>query len=250
MVSEGPADLDDSVRPAPASGSPPAAAGPVESTWESPSAESLQRPASMSSPKVRLDVWVDAELRRRLQAAHVHTGDHEGYDSMSDQVADVLGRDVERLERTYNAGGSFSGGDEPPAADTVNYQVRARHNNGLWELQIDDVGVTLSPTLAGAETMARTYVSVLYGIPVESVRAEVFPELDGNLNGEVVRSRRHVADAQDTVEQARLALAAAEDGLRQARSERERVTQRLRDSGLSDSDTETVLAITPDHPEP
>lgn len=214
--------------------------GPIEPT------ESTELAPDGAPTKVNLSVWVDDDLRRRLRAAHAYTGDDEGYATLSDYVATVLKRDVERIERTYNDGAAFPAEEEPGLAPTETYEVRARFGEGLWELRIADVGVTLSPTLAGAETMARTYISVLHGVPVDSVSVAVVPELDGDLGPEIARSRKRAARAEEAVLRAEEMLAAARAELAQVREDRHHLIRRLSDAGLSAADIDTAIALVPD----
>lgn len=63
------------------------------------------------------------------------------------------------------------------------YQVTARRWPQGWELHIVDVGVTQCYTLAGADYMARDYVSLRLDIPADSFDLEMHAELAGELLG-------------------------------------------------------------------
>lgn len=228
-----------------------AAEPPAEATTEAgmdAGTTPVDESADTSGPGARVNfaVWVDNDLRRRLRAAHTYTGDDEGYDTLSDYVSTVLQRDVERIERTYNEGVAFPAEDEEPSTTGESYEVRARYGEGLWELRIGDAGVTLSPTLAGAETMARTYLSLLKDVPADTIAVTVIPELEGELSGEIVRSRRRTARAEEAISRAEEMLTAARDELGQVRDDRRQLLRRLSEHGLSAADVDTIMAITPD----
>jgi len=222
-----------------------------------PGARDADAAASVDHPdggaKVPLTLWVDSHLSLRARAAHFHAGSDEGYGSVSEYVAAVLARDVERLERTYNQGAAFPLDDVETAEQAATYRVRARHGDGLWELDIDGAGVTLSPTLAGAETMARTYLSLQRDVPFDAVRVEIVPELEPGLVEDIARSRHGLTlsstvldQAREALAQAQAAVARAEAAQADAEAHQARVNERLRNQGLSDADIETVLRLIPD----
>lgn len=53
------------------------------------------------------------------------------------------------------------------------YIVRAQCQDKGWELHIDGVGVTQSHTLAGAERMARSYISILKEVDPHSFDLDI-----------------------------------------------------------------------------
>lgn len=59
------------------------------------------------------------------------------------------------------------------------YNVIAKRWKHGWELHIDDVGVTQSPTLATAEQMVRDYVETLLDIDASDAEVKIVPELIG-----------------------------------------------------------------------
>lgn len=108
------------------------------------------------------------------------------------------------------------------------YNVAAKRWKHGWELHIDDVGVTQSRTLAGAEQMVRDYVETLLDVDASGARVVIVPELDGLENR-----------ARQLREQGR----AAEQARREAAREARELATALRAAGLSISDTATVLGV-------
>lgn len=108
------------------------------------------------------------------------------------------------------------------------YSVTAKRWKHGWELHIDDVGVTQSRTLAGAEQMVRDYVETLLDLDVSDVEVLIVPELGG---------------LEDRVRQVREHASAAEQARREAAREARELAAALRAAGLSISDTAEVLGV-------
>lgn len=109
----------------------------------------------------------------------------------------------------------------------MTYEVRAKRWEHGWELHIEGLGVTQSRTLAGAEVMVRDYIESLTGSAADG-GIVIVPEL-GGLEDDVADARSRTDRAQ---REAREAAAVSRD-----------VARRLRASGLSVSDTATVLGV-------
>ena len=114
------------------------------------------------------------------------------------------------------------------------YQVTARRWAHGWELHIHDdageeIGVTQSRSLAGAERMACDYLALDLGGEPESYDVTITPELDGNLAIE--------ADA------ARQAVRNAEQAQRDAAARQRAAARHLKESGLSGADIAVVLRV-------
>lgn len=176
--------------------------------------------------RTRLGVWIDADLGQRVAAAFEATRSDEGRLSFPEYLESLLTHDVERLERRYNAGHTFPGSEltaDTPGADGQ-YVVWARRERDGWELSIGAAGTTRSPTLDGAETMARHYLSALYDRPADAFAIEVVPELEAGLEQEIQQVRT---------------------ALDEAREAHRSLIRRLRELGIPDRDIDTVLATAP-----
>lgn len=108
------------------------------------------------------------------------------------------------------------------------YTVTAKRWKHGWELHIDDVGVTQSRTLAGAEQMVRDYVETLLDVDARDAEVVVVPELGG---------------LEDRARQVREQTRAAEHARREAAREARELAAELRAAGLSISDTAAVLGV-------
>lgn len=112
----------------------------------------------------------------------------------------------------------------------MNVTATAKRWEHGWELHIDDVGVTQSPTLSAATKMVREYVASLRDIEDEdSIAVDLTVDLDGDVN-------RLVKHAKN---QSLRAASMQEDAARQLRS----VTRELADARLSQSDIAIVLGV-------
>jgi DNA-directed RNA polymerase specialized sigma24 family protein len=109
------------------------------------------------------------------------------------------------------------------------YTVRAKRWKHGWELHIDDVGVTQSRNLAGAEQMVRDYIETLTDHDTADDAVIIQPEVGGGLD--------EAADA------AREAVTEAEQALRAAAARTRQVAQRLRREGLSGRDIAAILHV-------
>lgn len=108
------------------------------------------------------------------------------------------------------------------------YTVTAKRWKHGWELHIDDVGVTQSRTLAGAEQMVRDYVETLLDVDASDADVVVVPELGG---------------LEDRARQVREQAKAAEQARRDSAREVRELATALRAAGLSISDTAAVLGV-------
>ncbi len=112
------------------------------------------------------------------------------------------------------------------------YTARAKRWRHGWELHIscggEQVGVTQSRTLAGAEQVVRDYVATLYDLDEVTDKVTVVPEL-GGLEARAAAARRLTREAE----------AAQREAAREARE----VAHALRRQGLSVTDTAAVLGV-------
>ena len=111
---------------------------------------------------------------------------------------------------------------------TTTYEVRARHWAHGWELHIDQIGVTQVRTLDKAEQQVRDYLETLLDIDTSDATITIHPDLDG---------------LEELVRGARERSRAAEAAQREAAQEVRQVARRLRDRGLSVSDTAKVMGV-------
>jgi hypothetical protein len=112
---------------------------------------------------------------------------------------------------------------------TLIYHVEARPWEHGWELHIENEGVTQSHTLADAERMVRDYLCVDGHSDVDTAEIEFVFALDG-LEAEVDAARE-------------LTERASRDQQTAAKMWRD-TAARLRESGLSVSDTAAILGVT------
>ena len=118
------------------------------------------------------------------------------------------------------------------AVSAESYVVTARRWEHGWELHIadaagDEIGVTQSRTLAGADRMIRDYLAIDGRDAAADVK--VRPQLGAEETERVQRARRMIAEA--------------EAAQREAAAESRRVVQDLKASGLSGSDIAHVLHL-------
>ncbi len=109
------------------------------------------------------------------------------------------------------------------------YSVRARRWAHGWELHIDGVGVTQSPSLAGAEQMARDYIETLTDRDTSGDQVIINPEIGGGLDEET--------------RAARAAVTAAEEAVRAAAAQSRQVARDLKRAGLSGRDIAAILRV-------
>lgn len=108
------------------------------------------------------------------------------------------------------------------------YSVIARRWEHGWELHIDGVGVTQSTTLADAERMARDYIATVYDL--SECTGEVVIHVDlGGLEDEAHRAAERTAQAAQAQ--------------REAAVEAREVARKLRESGLSVTDTAVIMGV-------
>jgi hypothetical protein len=117
---------------------------------------------------------------------------------------------------------------EGVVAVTTTYEVRAKHWSGGWELHIGQIGVTQVRTLDKAEQQVRDYLETLLDINVSDVVVVIHPDLGG---------------LEKLVRVAQEKSRAAEVAQRNAAQEVRQVAERLRESGLSVSDTAAVMGV-------
>lgn len=111
---------------------------------------------------------------------------------------------------------------------TTTYHVRAKHWSGGWELHIDQIGVTQVRTLDRAEQQVRDYLETLFDTDTTDAQVVVRPDLGG---------------LEELVSTARERSRAAEAAQREAAREVREVTKKLRDRGLSVTDTARVMGV-------
>ena len=111
------------------------------------------------------------------------------------------------------------------------YEVTAKRWKHGWELDIDDLGVTQSTSLSGAEKMVRDYIALDLDVAEDSFDVVFRLELDNPLGAMIDIARKSVA-------------AAAEAQLAAANASRQ-VVHRLKDEGLSGQDVAIVLGVSP-----
>lgn len=108
------------------------------------------------------------------------------------------------------------------------YTARAVRWKGGWELHIDGEGVTQCRTLAQAKQQIRDYLATVHDQDFHDAEIRIVPDL-GGYEQVVFDVRTKVHRAAD------LQVEAAKD-LRE-------VTHRLRDEGLSVTDTAAILGV-------
>lgn len=108
------------------------------------------------------------------------------------------------------------------------YEVNARRWSGGWELHIEGEGVTQVRTLDRAVDQVRDYLATMHDRDFDDVDIEIVPDL-GGLEREVAEARRETA--------------AATEAQRRAADHARSVARRLREEGLSVSDTAAVLGV-------
>lgn len=113
---------------------------------------------------------------------------------------------------------------------STTYAVTARRWARGWELHIADVGVTQSPTLAGAEKMVREYIALAFDLDTEDgFDVRITPEVDAEI-------ARELADARQAAKDAEAAQRAAATRWRE-------VARRLHRGGMSGNDIARVLDV-------
>lgn len=108
------------------------------------------------------------------------------------------------------------------------YDVKAVRWAHGWELHIGDIGVTQSHTLADAESMVRDFLALDGYADAATAKISITPDLDG-LEDEAHRAAENTARA-----------AAAQ---RLAAAESREVVRKLRNSGLSVTDTAAIMGV-------
>lgn len=84
----------------------------------SPRAEARRQvPQAAPRPavKAQINVMVPSDLRARIRSAYRATSAGEGHRSFSDFVASLLEAEAARLEKQYNGGQRYGGGEQPLA---------------------------------------------------------------------------------------------------------------------------------------
>lgn len=110
------------------------------------------------------------------------------------------------------------------------YTVRATPWERGWELHIEGLGVTQSRSLREAERMARDYISLDTGADPSLIRMKIIPELGG---------------LERDVEEAREAVARADQAQRAAAARSRETARKLRSAGLSGRDIAAVMHLSP-----
>ena len=108
------------------------------------------------------------------------------------------------------------------------YTVTAVRWDGGWELHIEGEGVTQVRTLDRAVDQVRDYLATVHERDFDAADIEIVPDL-GGLEVEVSAARRETAEAAEAQ--------------RLAAEHSRTVARRLREEGLSVSDTATVLGV-------
>ena len=111
---------------------------------------------------------------------------------------------------------------------TMTYQVRAVHWAHGWELHIKGEGVTQVKTLSKAQQQVRDYLESMHERSFDDASINVTIDLDG-LEQEASAARAATIKAAEAQEQA-------------AKSARQ-VAKKLREAGLTVSDTAEVLGV-------
>jgi len=109
--------------------------------------------------------------------------------------------------------------------------VRAKRWEHGWELHIEGVGVTQSHGLKDAEMMVRDLISRRLGVPEDSFRVEVTPEIGNGL------------DERATA--ARAAVRAAASAQQEAAAQSREAARMLQHAGLTGRDIAAVLQVSP-----
>lgn len=113
---------------------------------------------------------------------------------------------------------------------TDSYTVTAKRWPRGWELHIDGVGVTQTPSLATAEAIAREYIAFALDLDDENAfDVDVVPQLDKEPAQQVKLARAQVKEA--------------ERQQREAAAKQREVARNLSASGLSGREIATVLGV-------
>jgi hypothetical protein len=116
-------------------------------------------------------------------------------------------------------------------AEVKTYTVHAKRWTHGWELHVDTVGVTQSHGLADAAAMARSYIAMMTGAPIEAVKVDIVPEIGGGLDEAITGAREAARQAVD----AQAAATARWRG----------VARQLAERGLSGRDIAVALGVSP-----
>ncbi|GAA3735186.1 hypothetical protein HDA32_003957 [Spinactinospora alkalitolerans] len=79
------------------------------------------------------------------------------------------------------------------------YEVHARKWENGWELRVEGVGVTWSPTLGDAESRAREYISTQLELDERAIHLDLVPQVSDDLDQLVLETRRAVHDADEAM---------------------------------------------------
>jgi hypothetical protein len=115
-------------------------------------------------------------------------------------------------------------------APVITHTVHATPWARGWELRIEGLGVTQSRSLQDAERMARDYISLDTGADPRSIHVKIIPELGG---------------LERDAEEAREAVARADQAQRAAAARSRETARRLRSAGLSGRDIAAVMRLSP-----
>ncbi|GAB3205412.1 hypothetical protein ACQEU5_01705 [Marinactinospora thermotolerans] len=111
------------------------------------------------------------------------------------------------------------------------YEVHARKWENGWELRVDGVGVTWSPTLADAESRAREYIAGQAELAEEQVHIDLLPRVSDELDRLALEARR--------------ALHEADEALRGATAKTRQAVAGLTAAGLTLVDISHYLGLSP-----
>ncbi|MDS1269569.1 hypothetical protein RIF23_04565 [Lipingzhangella sp. LS1_29] len=109
------------------------------------------------------------------------------------------------------------------------YEVHARKWQNAWELRVEGLGLTWSPTLIDAESRAREHIASSLGVSEGSIHVDLVPRVSDELDQLALEARRTVHEAEEAQ---RVAAAKAREAV-----------ARLTDAGLSPADISRFLGL-------
>lgn len=109
------------------------------------------------------------------------------------------------------------------------YKVHARKWENGWELRVDDVGVTWSPTLGDADSRAREFIASQLAQDEHTVHIDLHPHVSETLDQLAVETRR--------------ALHTADEAMRGATAKAREAVNGLAAAGLSPNDIAQYLGV-------
>lgn len=109
------------------------------------------------------------------------------------------------------------------------YEVHARKWENGWELRIEGLSLTWSPSLDDAEARAREHICTSLGVQESAVHIDLVPRVNDSLDQLALETRRAVYDA--------------DEAMRGAAAKTREAVYSLADAGLSSTDIARFLGV-------